>query len=441
GHVLRRDGRQWHEEDGDDQVDWVANEGVRVSAVVRDLRRRHDSLKNAKHRDILAQLLASTGDPAAEISAVEVVEEEARPRPPTSRSEIGESGQTMATYVFNLSGPVTIHNYGGGHPVAENGPKTRSAEPTTGIEERAIRFDPDYSKENRRGYDVFFLDPEDKRLEVPLPGVHADRQGEMLLGDDGKPWVLDYHHFSLTMNKNRRLQMWSAVNVNYAAEVKFKGDRKSFGSDKWIADKRIPVELQITDPQFYKPATNIDRGHMVRREDNCWGESEREIEYANSDTFHWTNCTPQHEAFNQSDPGRNDGAYRGMKGLWGAFENHVQTELSADNDRACILAGPILAADDPMSRDFGSGSLQYPLRFWKVVVVKTRGKSRSARPILKAFGFVFSQKDVVDRFRLERFQIGRFTEYQKSLAFIEAEAGVTFAKSLHTADQAETRGS
>ncbi|MGW3128350.1 trypsin-like serine peptidase [Streptomyces sp. NPDC001123] len=37
GRVLRRDGQVWQPGDGDDAVDWVANEGVRVSSILRHL--------------------------------------------------------------------------------------------------------------------------------------------------------------------------------------------------------------------------------------------------------------------------------------------------------------------------------------------------------------------------------------------------------------------
>jgi V8-like Glu-specific endopeptidase len=37
GRVLRRDGRVWQPGDGDDAIDWVANEGVRISSVLRHL--------------------------------------------------------------------------------------------------------------------------------------------------------------------------------------------------------------------------------------------------------------------------------------------------------------------------------------------------------------------------------------------------------------------
>ncbi|WP_347814638.1 serine protease [Streptomyces sp. Tu 3180] len=37
GRLLRRDGRVWHPGDGDDTIDWVSNEGVRISSVLKHL--------------------------------------------------------------------------------------------------------------------------------------------------------------------------------------------------------------------------------------------------------------------------------------------------------------------------------------------------------------------------------------------------------------------
>ncbi|MDQ0751125.1 endonuclease G [Streptomyces africanus] len=39
GRVLRKDGRPWSQGDGDDAIDWVANEGVRISSILKHLAR------------------------------------------------------------------------------------------------------------------------------------------------------------------------------------------------------------------------------------------------------------------------------------------------------------------------------------------------------------------------------------------------------------------
>jgi endonuclease G, mitochondrial len=424
GVVWARTDMPWTEDMGDQAVHWIANEGTRISAIVQRLATM--TLSSPSERATLRSLLASTADPVSEAAVAVRGAFGTENSPPASSSDLSmpgfrEGDQKVTGIQFTFTGPVTINVSAAPTSLP---PATTMAAPKA--VERSIRFDPDY--DNRRGYAENFLDP-DGAIVVPIPKV-ADSRLDEIYKEDGEPRVLKYHHFELVMNRSRRLLMWSAANVDYDPDRKIKGERGAWGSDRWIPDPRIPAAVQIFDADFYKPAGNIDRGHIVRREDNEWGDSATEIEFANSDTFHWTNCTPQHEAFNQSDPARNDQTYRGMEGIWGALENHVQRSRSGNDTKACIIAGPILADDDP-ERDFGRGNIQYPLRFYKIIcVVDGAGDEKQ----LRVFGFILNQSDVVDRFGIERFEAGRFGRYQKSLKEIEAVAGIVLDQALHDAD-------
>lgn len=429
GHVIAIDGNPWIEDMGDDKVHWIANEGVRISAIVARLASLR--LDDPAEQGILEDLLATTGDPVAEgmqaiaNAAAGGLGSVAAESSGASEWKVKQGG-TMTGINFTFTGPVTINvNVAGAASADIAGDVASRAVPYAA--EKSIRFDPDY--ESRQGYDPGFLD-DSGAFVVPPPKVAPARLGDMIKDDDGEPLVLKYHHFELAMNKVRRMQMWSAANIDYDLKRKTTRNRDEWGRDRWIPDPRIPAASQIFDADFYKPAGNIDRGHIVRREDNEWGDDEREIEFANSDTFHWTNCTPQHEAFNQSTPGRNDKAYKGMEGVWGAFENHIQQSRKDGDTKACLLAGPILAGDDP-SKDFGRGEIQYPLRFWKVVCVVEKGPGG---PALKAYGFILNQRAVVDRFGIERFGPGRFKRYQVSLAEIARDAGIVFDDVVLAAD-------
>ncbi|PDT82143.1 DNA/RNA non-specific endonuclease [Sinorhizobium sp. BJ1] len=422
GQVIATDGTLWSEDMGDDRVKWVANEGIRVSELVRRLRAMKS--ENPFEAEILKSLIASTGDPVAEaFGAIGATEMSPIGQAQRTRTIVGETAD-MSGVNFTFTGPVTINVTAAAPDAAE--PVVEEKTATVIAVEKSIRFDPDY--DNRDGYDPLFLQ-DNRRINVPIPLMPDEIRGDLLPGDDGAPLILKYHHFELVMNKKRRLQAWSAVNVDYSTSRKKEGERNMWGSDRWIPDPRIPAKAQIFDADFYKPAGNIDRGHIVRREDNEWGDDDAEMEYANSDTFHWTNCTPQHEAFNQSAPGRNDKTYTGMEGIWGAFENHIQQSRKNGDTRACILSGPILAENDP-SANFGLGDIKYPLRFWKIICV-AEGDTQDD---LKAFGFILNQSDVVQRFGIERFRPGRFKKYQVSLEAIGNATGLRFDQLLLTAD-------
>ena len=418
--ILNKDGSVWSAGDPEDNIDWVANEGVRISFVVKALSSVVPT--NPAGKRLLAELLGGTVDPADDVAKLTAQGAlEAAPRgvpiiaPPASQSFKGtDMGVTM-----NFSGPVTI-NINGGQPAAVAGVTVAPAAPVA--EEKALRFDPAY--DDREGYDPDFLV---NGVSVPLPTVAAARDGEMYK-ENGAIVVLNYHHYSLAMNAGRRMQMWSAVNVDYDKAKRMVSGRQFFGTDHWIGDPRIPAKFQLADADVYGPAGQIDRGHIVRREDNAWGDTPAEVEYGNSDTFHWTNCTPQHAAFNRSNPGKQ---WDNVVGLWGGFENHIQQDLLKEDDtRACILAGPVLATDDP-SQDFRTGPVQYPLLFWKVVAVASQaaGGGRS----LRTYGFLLSQADVVARFGVE-FAPGEYARYQVPLATISEKTGVVFNDTLIAAD-------
>jgi endonuclease G len=423
GKIRTANGDVWTEDMGDDKVHWISNEGIRISSIVQALGKVQ--LAQPDQAKILRDLIAGTTDPADDISKFLVdsaIGPESRRLDAAGRISIqsvlsGLGGEKpMSGTDLNFSGPVTIHVYA---PTTLTAPLP-SAAPEVALE-KALRFDPDY--ENREGYDENFLG---NGISVPLPSVSAGRQNEMYK-QDGEIVVLKYHHYSLEMNRARRLQMWSAVNVDYDPEMRKQSGRAFFGTDRWIADPRIPTNIQIADPDFYKPATQIDRGHIVRREDSAWGATPKDTEYGNSDTFHWTNCTPQHAAFNRESPGS---AFGGIKGLWGGFEAYIQKSLQHNDTKACILAGPVLAKDDP-SADFGLGPIQYPINFWKVVAVAAQDPGGSVS--LRAYGFLLSQKDVVDQFGIE-FASGQYARYQRSLNDIAALTGVAFDPVLVAAD-------
>jgi len=409
GKIVAVDGTVWDEDMGDDKVHWIANEGARTSAIVRAL--SETRLDDARQQSVLDGLLAGTGDPVDEVKQLLDGTGTAPAAIPADAATVLRAGDRPLVF----TGPVTIIVGSAADAAAAGiGPAF----------EKTIQFDPNY--EDREGYKPDFLG---EGLALPLPTIDAKRTAEMLL-KDGAVQVLHYHHYSLALNAKRRLPMWTAANVDYSPERRAAGGARSgFGTDKWVFDPRIPKDVQLGD-QFYEPARQSDRGHIVRRQDSAWGDTAEEVEFANSDTFHWTNCTPQHAAFNRaSAPSK----FQLKEGIWGGFEMYTQGQLQKIDTRASIFAGPILA-DDDLEVDLGRGPVLVPRRFWKVVVVKAAEGKKGG---MDAYGFILSQDDLLEKFGIE-FAPGRFEKYRTSLAAITKASGVEFDKALHAAEVAVT---
>ena len=256
-------------------------------------------------------------------------------------------------------------------------------------------------------------------------GRERGPRGRAAPGRGRHPWVVPYYHYSLVMNRDRRLVAWAASNVDYSAEARaHTKTRKQYGGENWRLDPRVALAapgLQIEDADFYAPAKKIDRGHIVRREDGAWGGTSREAEFGNSDTYHWTNCTPQSEAFNQS----------GKSGIWGQFEEHIQREVKAEGGRMSVFAGPVPSKDDPRHGYENGTEIQVPMEFWKVVVCVSQSGAHAEK---LAYGFVFDQTEAVQRLGYERMNMDDYEIYQMPIREITKKTGVVFDATVLAAD-------
>lgn len=182
---------------------------------------------------------------------------------------------------------------------------------------------------------------------------------------------------------------------------------------------RLHESLQAGDE--YYAANDLDRGHLFRRADGGWGETEAEARRASDDTFHWTNIAPQHFVFNQSDRDPD-------LSLWGLLENHVMAEATRDRQRVNVFNGPVFAEDDPLHR-----GLAVPRAYWKLVSVVDREGA------LRAYAFVVGQERLIRNLATEGLDPGRFALYQVKLRDLETRTGLDFG-ALRAADVMESRG-
>ncbi|MFQ6171079.1 DNA/RNA non-specific endonuclease [Oryzobacter sp. R7] len=136
-----------------------------------------------------------------------------------------------------------------------------------------------------------------------------------------------------------------------------RGDPRS--GIRFRPDPRVPEDHQTLDPVYAD--NRLDRGHVARRADLLWGPLEEALR-ANSDSFHFTNITPQMDDFNQERLG----------GSWGMLEAAILSAEGLRPRRLTLFGGPVLGADDPPYR----GLVRIPREHWKVVVYRLDGALR-----------------------------------------------------------------
>jgi endonuclease G, mitochondrial len=232
--------------------------------------------------------------------------------------------------------------------------------------------------------------------EVPLPSPDDGEVGEDLLEAGGSP-VIEHTHFSLAMSRSRRFARWVAWNIDGGSLR-----RLSRTGMRFRKDPAVPGDAQVGNELYSDNA--LDRGHIARRADLVWGGL-AEAERANADSFYYTNITPQHEAFNQSDAG----------GIWGALEDAIFADVDVADLRVSVIAGPILAPADPVYR-----GVRLPRQFWKVIYYREAGSSA-----LRAHGYVLTQADLLNR--LEVLDLPEFSVYEGPIPRITEMTGLVLA--------------
>jgi endonuclease G len=253
-------------------------------------------------------------------------------------------------------------------------------------------IDPDYA--SRPGYDRAFLEGTPLALPTLTGGAASDTV--KFTGPNGKTNELKYHHFSIVMSKARRFARLTAVNIDGAQSMEF--DREN---DAWAFDPRIPSKSQVGNPLYAK--NPFDRGHLVRRLDPVWGPPQVAT-FANGDTFHFTNCTPQHEQFNRNPQ------------VWAGIENYILKNTDNRDLRVTVFTGPILDASDPAYE-----GVKIPLQFWKVVAFRRKDGS------LTSSAYLLSQEKLVeDVVGDEEFVFGAYKTFQVTVAQIGDKASIKF---------------
>lgn len=226
--------------------------------------------------------------------------------------------------------------------------RTRLSRPSAQVAYSWIPIDGNYA--NRRGFDKRFLGRE--TVGLPEPDDRRMKAKDLLP-------ILNYEHFSVRLHRRRELAAFTAVNISGADRYQRTGREE----DSWEEDPRA-AEFQTTQPAYKAP---FHRGHLVMRLDPVWGRK-AVAERAEADTFHWTNCAPQHRRLNNP--------------WWLSVEKHVLETARVTRQRVSVFSGPVFAARDPRLR-----GVKVPLAYWKVIAWRVPGRKGG----LRSLGFVVRQ--------------------------------------------------
>lgn len=430
GRWLKRDGTPADASTDDADIDWIANEGIRISRIIAHIRQSAGDSEHLRQLD-----RAITGDIQPEAAAV-ASDPYATPRPYAGGAGVQQGHQVQpipggarVTVPFSFdvrladgAVPVGINPSASASAVAPSVLPTRVAAPVATEVLKPPVMDNSYG--DRKGYRADFLG-----VEVPLPKVtDKSRVAKM---DDGEHEI-PYQHFTVVMDKTRRMALYAASNVSAIEDEKRpeagkKYDRRSLGGfgpndrEQWVTDPRIPEHHQLPDEFYNEDRQAFDKGHLVRREDVCFGSSFKMIQRANGDTYHTTNCTPQVLDFNRSSEA----------GIWGLLENEVIKQAKAE--RYCLFAGPLLRTKDKNFEGVdvrGPVTVKIPSAFWKVVVAVTDAGE------LQAFGFLLEQDLASVRFADEFFVTPEWRREMVSLKKLQQRIGaLEFPQVVLEADQ------
>ncbi|MFZ6655956.1 DNA/RNA non-specific endonuclease [Undibacterium sp. TJN19] len=435
GKVQTTDGRDFDpDHDGEDNIKWIANEGIRVSRIVNELKDTlptHPLLQiviNASVDDIRAfdtsvdvsanapanivpnasialpavakMLVASTGSQAvSKLSNFSPRQPEVNNMSFSDQTQLAKS--ISVTLSIDTDGQVSIARQVKATESANMfEAATVAAAPVQKQAAFDVRFDATYH--DRKGFDENFLGKGAHKINFPVLSPDLKTKASKLLTPaNGNEYILHYYNYSLVMHAERRFAIFSAANVRYSERYKMNRP-----PDVWRTDPRIPLEHQVSN--FYYKNNQFDRGHLTRREDLEFGATAEVALMSAADTCHWTNCTPQHAKFNEG------------KELWAGLEDYVlEAGLIKGQFDVQILTGPVLEEDDPVYKPFPK--IQYPVRFWKIVATLDSDKQ------LFATAYILDQSAVIAQYGVESTApFGAYKTFQVKIAEVERLTGLHF---------------
>ena len=319
------------------------------------------------------------------------------------------------------------------------------------------------------GFRSDFLD----HNQVKLPRMRGRRADNisLLLKPERYPTAglgeLQFTHFSVVMNKSRRLPWFGACNVDGGILFGINDDRVIYrypdqdvsifaaqdaeGGYGWRRDQRIPKSDQTPDAWYsgtnalvprsgtddterYLAIADFDRGHMVRRTEPIWGDN-FSGQSANYQTFNVVNAAPQAPEYNRNktrDPASiNIGEEQRS---WYGMEVAILRIATNEDRKFNVFTGPIFKADDPFyaSGKQGVPDCQVPLAFWKVAIWEDGEELKSLAMIasqdwaIRPDGGAESLSQPEELFRLR--------DFLTKVSTLERKTGIDFGQNVRHAD-------
>lgn len=399
GQILDKDGDVWERGDDPENIEWVANEGIRVSRLARDL---HNALNGTARGDMLRSLFSKLD---SENDGENAPRDRDRPvsnfrsMTPAPRNTIshthaaaGAPEAVSVTIPLNITVSLGAASANVPSPLVQNDHLDdidgAGASDIPLAEDTPSRAELD----TRDGYDPNFLE-----FPAPLPALNPSMMENARVRRDDDEIELRYTHFTTVMNEARKLAYFSAGNMDRQARFQHKRE------DGFRSDPRVRRGVQATN-RFYSN-NPLDRGHLWRRDAGAWGNTRQEARNGNDDSYFWTNIAPQHFIFNQSG----EASSRDLL-LWGNLENEIAGEAESENQRVSVFCGPVFSRLDPFHRN-----LKIPKRYWKIVIYENDDGDPAAA------GFILSQSSLIrtlPRERLEEFDFSDFSLFQEPIAKI-----------------------
>jgi len=206
---------------------------------------------------------------------------------------------------------------------------------------------------------------------LEAPESPASLGGKYLVTTRGTLNGRNVRNYSILYDPSRYASLWTA----YVYCDAYHGSGNGSG---WKKNPLIPENKQADCTRTYPSVDGVtyDRGHQIPNADRNADNS------LQSQTYYWTNSTPQHASFNQ--------------GIWNSLENQVRS-IGAATDSVYVVTGPVYqtVGGSETVRTFRNSSnddkvLPIPNYYFKVLLkVKRSGGSVTSA---SAIGFWFTHE-------------------------------------------------